>query len=388
LQSLTLEVRMHRRLAAVLVCSALTLAGCGRHTPVAPTTTPEDVVPPVDLSVLTNLERTLRPPASRGAASGNSPIVVLPAGSVDALAGAIAQAGPHGFVILSSGLHRESGMVEVTIPVVIMGDPGAVLESTVPTWPAGNPVLQAAIWVHNAEGVAIRDLEMRPAGGLGGAAILLDGARSAAVLQNNIHDYQYGVLVYDSDHASIWSNRVSTTTAWQTAVVPEAHGIVVISGASAMVAQNKVSNALFGIWACDRDGIAYGNTVSANLVGLILCRVPAGSYPLPGGEIVGASASAVRWLAQGNVCFGNFTTGLLAIDGSSANRILSNDSHDNGGYAIELAGDSYRFGFLTPASFDNLFVAGAYANVQVKNCGNGNRVIGGKLVDNTAEPCN
>lgn len=380
---------MARRLTALLVCSSLALTGCGRHAPVAPTTTPDDVVTPVDLSSLTRLERALRPPAARGAANGHSPIVVVPAGSVDALAGAIAEAGPHGFVILSSGLHRESAMVEVSIPVVIKGEPGAVLESAIPTWPAGNPVIQAALWVHNTEGAAIRDLEMRPAGGLGGTAILLDGARSAAVLQDNIHDYQYGVLVYDSDHASIWSNRVSTTTAWQTnPAVPEAHGIVVISGASAFVAQNRVSNALFGIWACDRDGIAYGNTVSANLVGLILCRVPAGSYPLPSGEIVGASASAVRWLAQGNVCFGNFATGLLAIDGSNANRILSNDSHDNGGYAIELAGDSYRFGFLTPASFDNLFVAGAYPNVQVKNCGNGNRVIGGKLVDNTVEPCN
>ncbi len=380
---------MARRLAALLVCTSLALAGCGRHAPVAPSSAPEDVVPPVDLTALTRLEHSLRPPVGRGAASSSSHTVVVPAGSVDALAGAIAEAGPHGFVMLSSGLHHESAMVEVTAPVVIMGEPGTVLESTVPTWPTGNPVLHAALWVHNTTGVAIRDIEMRPAGGVGAAAILLEGAAGAAVLKNNIHDYQYGVLVYESDHVSIWSNRVATTTAWQTdPSVPEAHGIVVIAGVGAFIALNHVSNAVFGIWGCDHDGVAYGNTSSASLVGLILCRVPTGSYPLPSGEVAGAPVSAVGWLAQGNECFGNFTTGLLAIDGCNANRILSNNSHDNGGYAIELAGDSFRFGFLTPASFNNLFVAGAYPNVQVKNCGNGNRVIGGQLVDDSVEPCN
>jgi hypothetical protein len=329
------------------------------------------------------------PPPTRGAATGNDPFVSVPAGSVNALAAAIAAAGPHGFVVLKSGLHTESAMVEVTSPVVIMGEPGAVLESAVPIWPTGNPVLQAALWVHDTPGVAIRDIEMRPAGGIGAAAILLDGAPGTAVLRNNLHDYQYGVIIQYSDNVKVWDNRVSITTAWQTnPAVPDANGIVVISGLHAFLANNRVSNAIFGIWACDHDGVAYGNTVSANLVGLILCKVPASSYPLPDGELAGAPSSAVGWLAQANECFGNFTTGLLVVDGAHENRVLNNDSHDNGSYSVELTGDTFRFGFLTPASFDNLFVAGSHPDIQVKNCGNGNKVIGGHLVDDTAEPCN
>ena len=103
---------------------------------------------------------------------------------------------------------------------------------------------------------------------------------------------------------------------------------------------------------------------------------------------MGAISNATVWLAHGNVATGNFTTGILIIDGANHNRVLSNESHDNGGHAVVFTTDTYRVGFLTPAAFDNVFVAGAFPTTQVKDCGNGNRILGGVLVNNTLEPCN
>lgn len=348
----------------------------------------ESVVGTVDLSALTRIEQATRLPAQHGAL-GRGNVVVVPAGSVDALASALAAAGARGFVVLAAGVHHESGRVEITEPVTLLGEHGAVLESSIPTWPVASATIEPALWVHGTGGVTIRDIEMRPAGGIGGAAILIDHCPGTAVFKNNLHDWQYGVLVESSDLVKIWDNRIVATLAWTSnPSVPEAHGIVIINGVGAIVALNKVSNAVFGIWACDARGLAFANRVSGNFIGLILCKVPLGSYPLPGGEIVGASSSATAWLAQGNVATGNFTTGILIIDGANHNRVLSNESHDNGSYAVEFTTDTYRFGFLTPAAFDNVFVAGTFPNTQVKDCGNGNRILGGVLVNNTLEPCN
>jgi len=55
--------------------------------------------------------------------------VVVPAGSVDGLSAAIAEAGPGGEVVLATGLHKISGTVMVDIPVSIVGEDGAILES-------------------------------------------------------------------------------------------------------------------------------------------------------------------------------------------------------------------------------------------------------------------
>ena len=379
---------MSRRLPAVLLCLSFLLPACSRVTPVAPSATPEDQVAPVDLSILRGLENSLRAPTSAAEDPERRRLVVVPAGSVDALAAAIEQVGVGGFVLLRSGLHHESAMVEVNKPVVILGEPGTVLESSIPTWPAASPTIQAALWIHGAPGAAVRGVEMRPAGGIGGAAILVEDSPGVAIFQNNLHDYQYSVLVQNGDRARIWSNRISATTAWQTdPSVPEAHGIVIVNGANTVIALNQVSNALFGIWACDRAGLVVSNRISASFVGLILCKVPAGGFTLPSGVLAGAASSATGWLAQGNETFGNFTTGLLVIDGANGNRVASNNSHDNGGHAVELTGDTFRFGFLTPASFNNVFVAGAFPGIDVKDCGNGNRIFGGTLVDNALEPC-
>lgn len=380
---------MSRRLTPWLLGAALLLAGCSRQTPLSPAPQPEEaLLGTVDLNELESIARAARLPAERGAV-GRTNLVRVPAGSTDALAAALAAAGPHGVVLLEPGVHHERGTVSITEPITLLGAPGAVLESTTPTASLASPAIVPALWVHDTRGFVMRGIELRPAGGLGGTAVLLDHSPGAAIFECNVHDYQYSVLVESSDHVKLWDNRIAATLAWTfDPNVPEAHGIVVINGEHAMVARNQVSNALFGIWACSLKGIAYENRVSGNLIGLILCKVPQGSYLLPSGAIVGANASATAWLAQANVATGNFATGILIIDGANQNRVISNESHDNGGYAVEFTSDTFRFGFLTPASFDNTFVAGKFPETQVKDCGNGNRILGGVLVDNALEPCN
>jgi hypothetical protein len=119
-----------------------------------------------------------------------------------------------------------------------------------------------------------------------------------------------------------------------------------------------------------------------------LCKVPANAFPLPGGKLAGSALSAVAWKIEDNHSTGNFNAGYLVIDGANNNRLKNNNASNNGTYDIELAGDSFRFGFLTPKSFDNKVVAGKYKNILIKDCGENNKVVGGQLVDNSVDLCN
>ena len=95
--------------------------------------------------------------------------------------------------------------------------------------------------------------------------------------------------------------------------------------------------------------------------------------------------ATLDWTADPNVLEAQ---GIVIIDGASHTRVRSNESRENGRYTVEFATDTYRFGFLTPAAFDDVFVAGAFPTTRVKDCGNGNRIVSGVLVNNTLEPCN
>jgi nitrous oxidase accessory protein NosD len=370
-------VRFSRILAVPLV--ATLLFGCSRQLPSSPNANNPDAIAPYDLSELHRIAR--QPLAGNGAK-----VVAVPAGSANALAAALVAAGPNGTVLLKSGVHTESGTVEISQTVTLAGEVGAVLESA--TNPLPGDEVHPALWVHGASGVVIRGIEMRPAGAIGNTCILLHLAPNASVFENNIHDYEYGVLVEKSDQAKIWTNRVACSTAWLTGAIPQALGVTVVNGSNALIADNNVTGALFGIWPCDEGGKVLGNKASGCLEGIILCRVPAWSFELPDGTYSGSAQSTTRCLVQGNETSGNFADGIISIDGAHDSRIVDNNSHDNGAYGVELSGDSNRFGFLTPSCFNCTFTAGSHPNVKVKNCGNNNQVNGGILVDNSVEPCN
>ena len=75
------------------------------------------------------------------------------------------------------------------------------------------------------------------------------------------------------------------------------------------------------------------------------------------------------------------------IDGANNNTLENNNASNNGTYDFDLTGDTYRFGYLTPKSFNNKVNAGQFQSVTIKNCGDNNTIVGGQLVDNNQDPC-
>ena len=78
---------------------------------------------------------------------------------------------------------------------------------------------------------------------------------------------------------------------------------------------------------------------------------------------------------------------ILVIDGANQNYLVNNKAGNNGRYDIELAGDSERFGFFTPTSRETTVDTGKYPDLTIKVCSVDDTVIGGQLVDTTADPC-
>jgi hypothetical protein len=179
-------------------------------------------------------------------------------------------------------------------------------------------------------------------------------------------------------------NTIVVSGAWQTGLVSDAHGIIVMNGKSAYVSDNDISNALFGIWACDKYGTCERNSTHENYIGVILCKVPS-AMRLPGGQVTGSAFSGTLWKTRQNHSYNNFNAGYLVIDGSNNNLIENNDGGNNGSYDYEIVGDSYRFGFLTPFAFDNTLYA--KPGQTVKNCGVNNTVVGGVEVDTSLDVC-
>jgi hypothetical protein len=309
-------------------------------------------------------------------------VVELPAGSHDGLAAAIAQAGEGGTVIVKAGEHTESGAVIISHRVRILGEPGAVL---IVHTEHGQPLpSQPALHVLNAEQVVIWGLEIRPATAPGGIAILLENAPRTIVRDNKIYNHQVSILVEHGDRSRILNNIVVASPAWLDGQIENVFGIVVINGDLVTIYNNDVSFAIFGIWPCDQKGHCLRNNTHENLIGIILCKMPA-AYPLPGGNITGSELPATGWLTYENTSTGNFDVGILVIDGANRNFVANNNLSNNARHDIELTTDTERFGFLTPKAHDNIVLA--RSGQSVKDCGLNNRVIGGDMVDTNVDIC-
>lgn len=314
--------------------------------------------------------------------------VVLPAGSVDGLAAAIAAAGPNGTVIVQSGTHYLNSTVEITHRVTIKGQPGAIIIADVPALLTSDAVLEPAFYINGGARTVIEGLDIRAANDPAGTAVLVFNAHQVTIRNNSFSNFQFTILVEQSNQATINNNTIEATFTWATVAFYAVHGIVIINGSKAQVRNNTVSQAVFGIWACDYDGIATGNEVFGNVLGLILCTVPPGSFPLPNGTLAGSAQPATKWTVTNNNAHNNFQTGFTVIDGANNCMLSNNSASNNAAYDVELAGDTERYGFPAPASYNNrVNIGGANAAMTVKDCGNNNIVNGGTPVDITADPC-
>ncbi len=378
-------MRPFRITALVVAALATTLAaGCFDDDTFSPEPTPVPQDAPLDYeaasaeanALITSLEHRL---STLESSAGARAVVTLPAGSVDALEGAIASAGPGGTVIVRPGLHTESETVTIPHRVAIVGQPGAILRvDTMPTTATGG-IVDPALHVWSAPGTWISGLEITGNLAPSGTGVLVQNSPNTTVARNAILGHEVGVALEQADGAVVWANRIADGSV-------SGYGVVVINAERASILSNDVSGSFFGLWPCDRRGTIFFNDCHENFIGIILCKVPDSSLILPGGAVVGAEFSAEQWVVGANDAHHNFDAGYLVIDGANHNLVAANAASSNGTYDFELTGDSMRFGFLTPASFDNVAVV-IDPNDTVKDCGNGNTVVGGTRIDLDQDPC-
>ena len=326
------------------------------------------------------------PPPEGGGGTGGPATIVLPPGA-DQLAAAVRAAGAGGRVILAPGRHTESSAVTLTQSVTLTGEAGAVLESAAAPATAAPLEIHPALRVLGAGGVRIEGLELRPpAGRDGGTAILIEDAPGTVVAGNTIVNFQIGVLVRSSVDAAISDNTIAVDPGGLSGALPEAHGIVIVSGRRARIDGNTVSNATFGLWVSDLDGEASGNTLTGSGIGLILRRVPEGHF-LISGSAAGSVAVASSWEVRDNLAIGN-GWGYLIGDGAHDNALSGNAGRGNGRYDLELTGPTDRFGRALPATYDNRVATYNDKTLVIKDCGERNRLLGAaRSVSTDDDPC-
>ncbi len=318
--------------------------------------------------------------------SGRAP-GVLPAGSVDGLADAIAEVGPYGTVVVESGLHIETGTVIISHPVRIVGEPGAVIQST--THPAeGLPyVVDAAIYIDHARQVHIEGLSFvpDPATGQGGTGILVSYSDRAFIRDNDFSEYLQAVVVHKSDQARIFYNRATGLYSEGFATFTS-YGFIVASGQNNYLKGNAAEDFWGNYFVSGQDGILNKNTATAGEDGFIFCTYPPVLFTPSGEEAIAAEVSSTGWLAVRNTAQ-NARKGYVVIDGANNCRLVNNNSLNNPVYDYEIVGPTERFGPpALPTTFNNVVIINDSGDV-TKNCGDNNRVYGGTLVGLTVEPC-
>ncbi len=313
--------------------------------------------------------------------------ITIPANSVDALAAALDNICTGGTIWLAPGLHTENAGVVIGKKVNIKGQEGAVLRIQAAPTTDFNVPLDVALHFKFATNSRLENIDIEPTSAIGGTAILLEKSGGTWVNNCHLNGFQFSILVEKSGGVKLTNNVVVASSGWLTGDVPEADGIIIINGHGAFLKDNEVSGALFGIFACDNDGTSQGNYTHHNYIGTILCKVPVNTFRLPSGEATGANFPCTHWTFTNNTSSDNFNVGYLVIDGANKNKLINNDASGNGTYDIELTGDSYRFGFLTPLSHDNAVHAGSFQGISIKDCGVDNTVHGGVWVDTAVDGC-
>ena len=315
--------------------------------------------------------------------SAHALAVVVPAGSVDALASAIADAGPGGEVILAAGLHKISGTVIVDIPVSIVGEEGAILETSNATTDDGQfeglNLVKPALHVIGADRTRIENLIIQApadANVAANAGIVIESAANVQIIDNQILGQVNGILIEQGDTALLKGNTVQATK----------DGIIVINGSGVSIQDNWISCERFGMWIGGRLGDIAGNTMQGNYIGILLCSPR--NFVISG-EVRELETAGTGYLLYQNNAVGN-AWGYLAFDGASNNTLMNNSAAFNTSYDIELGGESTRFGIVTPTSYNNTVIQGLnYQGLKVKVCGVDNQAQGHvNLVDTAADPCN
>ena len=330
---------------------------------------------------LAEIEYDYNNPYTSGEVSSRATVYV-PAGSTNALAAAIAQAGPGGKVVLQSGSHWETETVMITQMVTIIGEKDAILYVDVlpaVTRSATNQIItEAGIWVKNAPAVVIENLDIRPTGANGSMAIFLERGLRARIQNNKFTNFRYPIWLSDlSNMVSIYDNEIVSggVSFW---------GITVESGKDVKVKGNTSTGVVTALFLSDERGIAEGNKFNGGAIGILLCTVQ-GTIDLPTGKALQNAIPSNQAKLINNDCNNN-TWNYLVIDGAFNNILFRNKASNPGLYDIETAGPTSRFGSPSPTSSNNV-VINISNDIISKNCGVGNIFLAGKMVNTAEDPC-
>lgn len=310
--------------------------------------------------------------------------VTVPAGSVNALAAAIQQAGYGGTVIVASGDHWESGTLTISTPVRLKGEDGARIYFNVAEPGSVFPfnilnVLDPAIYIKRTYPVWIENLSIRPTSGKGSTGIFVERGLRTRIKNNDITNFQFGVwLSENSQFAEIYDNNISgpdgNKGVW---------GIVSESGKYVKIKGNHVDHYAACIFASDENGTMVENETVGGSMGPLLCTVQ-GNVQLPNGEMLQNAVPCKDWVVGKNVGR-NSVWNYVIIDGANDNFIYRNESYDPVFQDIILLGDSYLTGIFTPLTHNNFVVN--LAGIETKDCGVNNVVLGGTMTDTNLDPC-
>lgn len=324
--------------------------------------------------------------ASRSNSNWHGKVIRVPKNSKNALQKAIHDAGRYGLVLLEKGDHYEDGTVLIDQPVYILGRKGATIISSIPNQPNIEEVLHAVIHVQNTNRVTIWGVEFKSALDASGAAIIAENSDKITISKTTMNDFQYGVILQKANHSLIWKNNIVVSGLWQTASdFLDSEGIVLMNGDHNAVHYNKISNGVFGVFYSGSHGVATHNETFGNFFGIIICKF-APAITIASGPIQ-SEVSGNNWFLNDNYSHDNLDVGYLVIDGANNNKLINNRGGNNARVDMELTADSERFGFFTPKSFDNFVDARSYQDLTIKDCGDGNRVRGGVMIDTSEQPC-
>lgn len=365
----------------------LFITACQKES-IAPSPEPVDESQFLQLNTIEDLTEFEKILEQEDAASSRSnsfgKVIHVQGGSKNAIQKAVQDAGRYGLVILDKGKHYEDGTILIEQPVYILGRKGAsIISETGIVEEIG--VVQPAFHINNTERVTIWGVELTATGTAGGTGILVENTTKVSLSKNTITNFQAGIMLQHGDQTTMWKNNITLTPRAIQENLLIAYGITVINGDAAKIIGNKVSNSIFGIWACDKNGVAQNNETFGNVIGLILCNVPP-AIPLASG-VVGSEEPANKWAAHNNYSHHNFDVGYLVIDGANNNTLINNRGGNNARVDMELTGDSQRFGFLTPKSYNNFVDVRSFKDLTIKDCGDDNRIVGGVQIDTGLRPC-
>ena len=254
-------------------------------------------------------------------------------------------------MLVESGLHTESASVVVDFPVKIIGEAGAIIESTT-TPTQGNPRGDAALHISGTHDVLIEAITIQSPD-LSNIGILIENSPRVTVQHNQISGHEVGIWVDGGDHTVIHGNKILGPN--------DGVGIVNSLGSHTRISNNDVSHFFFGIFASDAKGQMKFNTVSDNFIGMFFCKWD--------------TVTASGWHVANNEVSDNAMFGILVRDGVNTSTFVNNAASGNS-IDVQMDGELAFPDVVLPTSFDNLLAFGKHKEVNVANEGVDNQVNG------------